>query len=823
MTHDPRLRRLATRKKTRELKNSAARLRELWRSISQGDHAQLSPLLELISSLAISGASFGYPAVTQQSARLSLALQMAISNGFKGDLRPLGAGIDRLEVELLRASAQASPAAPEAPRLFLSQHRTVYLVDGDELHAEWLSGLLYKSNFTVTLVAQADALAAALTAQTPLAILFSTEHPLELEPLLEATRAKTSALVGVPLIALSRVDSLDGRIAALRQGIRHQLVKPLDVNALIALLDHLADAAALERPRVLFLGRNAAFASEALQALQNTGFEIRLLDHPEGLASGLEEFRPSLVIIDGDFEEVRGIEVARALRMDVERANLPLVLILPEDQYDAVDGCTEHLEGDLVLPCPPHPESMAALVRHLVLRARRVDQYVNHLFHAIRHKELHDPLTGLPNRRHLEKRLELEIRNIHYGVRKRLALLLLDIDNFQYVNDAYGHEAGDELIIDLAKRLATFLPERALLSRQGGDEFAVLLTGMNEGAPLDAHLQRLMKACEAPFSIQGDEVRIAISIGAVDYTRACGPATEKSLIKQADTALFRAKGAGRNGYIVFSNDMESELRRQLTLLSDLRQALERDELYLVYQPQLCLRTGDIIGAEVLLRWQHPRRGPISPGEFIPLAEAHGLIGELGNFVLRTAIQQIAEWQRKFGRVIRLAVNVSPRQFSEPEFVRQVATLLKFAGVDGRWLELEITESVLASDLEQAVGKLVQLRDLSVTTAIDDFGTGFSNLASLKRYPVDLLKIDRSFVNGLPDQENDIAIVNAIIQLARAMGLKLLAEGVETEAQRDKLKDFQCDYAQGFLFSRPISRTDFETQYLMTPQAGIMER
>lgn len=812
----------SVRRKARELKDSAARVRELWRCVSKGDYGQIQALLELISSLAINGATHGHPAVTQQSAGLSLALQLAQEQGFKGDLRPLHAGIDRLELELLKASQQQGPSAPSAPRLFQSVERMVYLVDEDELHAEWVEGLLCKANFGcrkfVTLQELREALG---NGPPPLAIILSMDKTFASLPVERTCRLFDGHLNTIPLICISELVGFASRLLSVRQGVDYFLYKPLDVSTLISLLEDLVECAEDEVVRVLYLSQDGLTSGEHVGLFQQAGFQVRLLDDPDWCIRAVDEFRPDMVIVDSQFGVYPGFEVACTLRQETEYANLPiLVLSGPETvppEYSDI------LAGDILVAKPIALDRLMTLVQGQVGRARRVNQYVKHLFREIRHKEFHDVLTGLPNKKQLEKRLELELRNINYGVRKRMALLLIDIDNFQYVNDAYGHESGDNLIIDLAKRLSTFLPDRAFISRQGGDEFAVLLVNLVEDAPLETYLNRLMKVCEAPFSIQGDEIRIGLSVGATDYHKTDEDFSEKILFKQADMALFRAKDAGRNGYVIFRSSMDAELKVQITLLSDLRQALEREELFLVYQPQLDLHDGELIGAEVLLRWKHPKRGMISPGEFIPLAEAHGLIGELGNYVLRNAIQQIAQWQRRFGRAVRLAVNVSPRQFSEVDFVKQVAALLKFSSVEGRWLELEITESALASDLEQAVGKLVELRDLSVSTAIDDFGTGFSNLASLKRYPVDLLKIDRSFVQGLPGQENDIAIVNAIIQLAKALGLKLLAEGVETPSQRDHLRAHQCDYVQGFLFARPMPKEEFEAQYLQSDTISIIKR
>lgn len=808
--------------RAREFRDSATRIRELWRQTLTDEESASERLLALISSLAISGATFGYSGITQQAARLSLSLQLEKEREFAGDLRPLDAGIDRLEAELLRASQRTGNSGPSAPRLFQSATRTVYIFDDDELHAEWIAGLLVKENYHVTFFSRTVDLVESCQDQPPRVLLLSLNAPVEgFEKALPMGRLRES-MPETTVICLSDQQSYLDRIQSVRLGMDYYLSKPLEIQALMSLLeDEMDPDATLMRWRALCLSQNPGPIAELMGQMQSYGMQVRMLDNLSVFNQVVAEYHPDVILVHGDFDECSALEVAATMRQQVEYANLPLVVLIPE-AAPSLDW-VQQLNGDTVLQLPLSLSELHNHLRSQIQRSRRVSQYVNHLLREIRHREFHDALTGLPNRNLLDQRLEVEIRNVQYGVRRRLGLILLDIDNFQYVNDAYGHEAGDRLILDLAKRLASFLPERAFVARQGGDEFAILLTALREPGALEKSLRRLMRVCEAPFSLLGDDIRIGISVGATEYTKDLGKVSDKLLFKQADTALYRAKSAGRNGYALFEASMEDLLKKQVMLLSDLRQALEQEQLFLVYQPQLDLANGELVGAEVLLRWNHPVRGMISPAEFIPLAEAHGLIGELGNYVMKTAIRQVADWQRRLGRSVRLAVNVSPRQFSEPNFVRQVSSLLRWANVDGRWLELEITESVLATDLDMAVQKLAQLRELNVTTAVDDFGTGFSNLASLKLYPVDLLKIDRSFVQGLPDQENDIAIVKAIINMAKAMGLRLLAEGVETEPQRDLLRSYECDYVQGFLFARPMPLADFESEYLNMGQAGIIDR
>ncbi len=426
----------------------------------------------------------------------------------------------------------------------------------------------------------------------------------------------------------------------------------------------------------------------------------------------------------------------------------------------------------------------------------------------LQHQAFHDALTGLPNRALFLDRLDHALaRGGRDGT--EVGVLLLDLDGFKHVNDSLGHSVGDRLLVAFAQRLpGGCLRPGDTLARLGGDEFVVLLAGLAD--PDEAtRLAARIAACPAlwaPYPLDGREVIIRASIG-VAVGRA-GAVTAADLLRDADTALYRAKAAGKGDYAVFDPAMNAAAVARLELEADLRQAVERGELALVYQPLVALADGRIRRAEALLRWTHPARGPVAPTTFVPLAEETGLIREVGRWVLAAACRQAATWRAVYGdRAPVVCVNLSAREFGDPGLVAAVAGALRDADLDPAGLELEITEGVLMGDAPGTLATLWQLRDLGVGLAVDDFGTGYSSLTYLKRFPVDTLKIDQAFVAGLGADTDDTAIVGAVVGLARALGLAVVAEGVETTDQAAGLRRLGCTLAQGYHFARPLPAAD----------------
>ncbi len=428
-----------------------------------------------------------------------------------------------------------------------------------------------------------------------------------------------------------------------------------------------------------------------------------------------------------------------------------------------------------------------------------------------------DALTGLNNRSQIGSTLEDSIRQARRSG-SPLALLIVDLDRFRHINDSLGHDVGDQVLLDTAERLKTCLRQGDSVARLGSDQFA-LLVHETDARGAEATARRLLAAISHPCSMQGLQFTLTCSIGVSLYPADAGDAVQ--LLQHAESALQRAKAGGRAGFRFHQQRDGVDLRQRMRLDHAMRQALTSHRFRLKYQPQIDLRSGAVVGAEALIRWRDPELGDVSPGDFIPVAEDSGFIIAIGDWVMTQAVRQAAQW-RSAGLTMPVSINVSALQFQQPDFVERVAAALREQGLPGHLLELELTESVLVHDADDALGRLGMLAQMGVKLAIDDFGTGYSSLAYLKRFPIERLKIDRSFVNGLPTDDSDAGIVRAIIQMARALGMRVIAEGVETELQRGFLLDAGCDQFQGFLYAPALDALSFEER-LRAQQPGGRRR
>lgn len=418
----------------------------------------------------------------------------------------------------------------------------------------------------------------------------------------------------------------------------------------------------------------------------------------------------------------------------------------------------------------------------------------------------HDALTGLPNRSFFQERCrEALLRAERHGY--RVGLLFIDLDGFKTVNDSLGHPVGDSLLQGVAERLGGNLRKSDLLARQGGDEFTVLLDELDDPQAAVTVAGKLLAALREPFQLEGHTLYISASIGIGCYPQDGQDA--QTLLKNADTAMYRAKEEGRNTYRFFSAEMNRRALESLTLINSLRLALERNEFALHYQPRFDLAAGRVNGVEALLRWQHPDLGLVLPERFIGLAEESGVIGPLTEWVLRTACNQASAWRNAGLDAVRMAVNLSPRQFRRPDLVSTITLILQETGLDPGVLELEITESMVMQNPDGAQRTLTELKALGITVAIDDFGTGYSSLRNLKQFPIDYLKIDRSLIGDIPGDRDDVAITRAIIAIAKRLKLRLIAEGVETQEQHAFLQAEGCEDGQGYWLGRPQPAEELE--------------
>lgn len=420
---------------------------------------------------------------------------------------------------------------------------------------------------------------------------------------------------------------------------------------------------------------------------------------------------------------------------------------------------------------------------------------------TINFQAYHDLLTKLPNRALLRDRLSLAI-NQAKREEESLAVMFLDLDRFKNINDSLGHMIGDELLQQVSIRLKECIRAGDTLARFGGDEFTLMLPKLHNGREDASKLAyKINNTLKKPFIIDGHELYVSASIGIALYPQ--DGTNMENLIKHADVAMYHVKGQGKNGYQFYSNEMNVPYIENLSLDTGIHRALDNDEFNLVYQPQINLHSGEIVGVEALLRWEHPEHGTVSPAEFIPFAEESGLIVDIGKWVIKNACAELSRWRMASLPEIRMSVNISARQLMENDIVDTILSTLKDYDIPGKWLELEITENAIMNDMDSIIRKLKELSNYDISIAIDDFGTGYSSLSYLHKLPIQTLKIDRTFLKEGRINKNDNTIINTIVAMAKGLNLNVIAEGVETQMQLDYLREIECNEAQGFLFGKPL--------------------
>ena len=557
--------------------------------------------------------------------------------------------------------------------------------------------------------------------------------------------------------------------------------------------------------RVLYLEDSDA-DSELVQALlekADIACELTRVETRAEFAAALDAGGFTLILSDGTLPAYDGLS---ALAYARERCpDLPFILVSgtlgEEAAIEALKaGATDYVLKRQLSRLAPAVKRALKETEHGA--ARRASEARMHEL------AFYDGLTGLPNRALFEDRLRMALARAQRAG-EGVALLFLDLDRFKAVNDSLGHPAGDGLLREIAARLPRCLREGDTGARWGGDEFIILvpdLPGERQAAAQSAAvvIEKVREALAKPVMVEGQEIEVSTSIGVALYP--WDGANVVDLIKHADTAMYQAKGRGRNTYQFFTEAMHTAARERLILENDLRRALRRSELAVHYQPQVQMRGRRIVGAEALVRWWHPERGWISPAEFIPVAEESGQIQAIGRWVLDQVLAQMKDWGARGLTVPRISVNVSAYQLTDPAFPRTVLELLGAHGLTPEYLGLEFTESALVQ--ERTLQTLIAIAQLGVDLAVDDFGTGYSSLSYLKRFPLTTLKIDQSFVHDLETDPSDAALVRAIIAMARSLRLRVIAEGVESGAQRTLLSRYGCREFQGYLFSPPVAAEKF---------------
>ena len=579
--------------------------------------------------------------------------------------------------------------------------------------------------------------------------------------------------------------------------------------------------------------------------LTKRGYEVCCAQNGiTALAEAREKF-PNLILLDINMPDLDGYEVCQRLKADSKTNSIPIIFLSAQTDIQNKVKAFSMGGADFIGKPFQIKEVLVRVKNQIALQAaniqvqnlnKRLEQRVKErtqevesanrilkqeilqrqlLERKLRHDALHDSLTGLPNRNLFMQQIERCLDNAIDNAEQQFAVLFVDLDRFKIINDSLGHLAGDELLVACARRLQKCIADKSVLARLGGDEFTILLEEINDVRDAVVVAEKILDQFSTPFKLGIRTLMITVSIGIVIGN--CEYHQEIDLLRDADTALYRAKELGKARYEIFDRQMYLNAIRRLELEHELRQAIEDRELILYYQPIFSLDSLKLTGFEALVRWQHSERGVISPGEFIPLAEETGLIVPLGKWVMYEACRQLQAWQHRLpdAKNLTMSINVAGEQLHDPWFLDTVDRIISQTKVSSRHLKFEITESMLIENTQQVIAVLEQIKTRQIQISIDDFGTGYSSLSYLPQFPLDVLKIDRSFVNAMNLERQNLEIVKTIIVLAQVLNMKIVAEGIETNIQADTLKSLNVEFGQGYLFSKPLTCEQAEVLMLQS--------
>ena len=709
--------------------------------------------------------------------------------------------------------------AQEVGRLGYSSR--ILIVDDEPMILEGLAGLLQLKKYEVTqALGGREALTAIFKQQFDLILLDLCMPDLDGA---EVLRFLADKCVGTPVIVVSGDSSIDGAIRALRGGATDFIRKPYETEELLRRIQNTLESRRLEKENNLILQRLQQSEKWHRFLVNSSPDFIYTLDQ-DGRFTFINDRVQHLLGYAKD--ELVGLHYTSLIHdEDIARAENVF------NERRSSERSTRNVE--LRLKCNPgnrRPRIMNGRYRTVELNATGMYESIDNKFETrfmgtygvakdisdrkqaeetVYYQAYHDLLTGLPNRALFRDHLGLALAQSK-RTHQTMAILILDLDHFKVINDSLGHGYGDELLINMASRLRACLREGDTLARLGGDEFGLLLPGIVSKEDVENIGRKIINTLNKPLDIKGHELYLSVSIGAC-MAPIDGDMVDM-LIRQAEIAMYQAKSQGGTRLQFWQPGMQAPYSTRLQVEADLRRALARNEFVLLYQPQVDIASGTIRGFEALIRWWHPERGLLSPAEFIPIAEETGVIVPIGEWVLRAASAQLAEWKKANLPQVRMSVNISARQLENPDFVDSVMRSMQIYALDNDYMELEITESLLMRDLEGNARKLGRLASTGVKIAVDDFGTGYSSFKYLSKFPIHTLKIDQSFIKEMVPNEPS-PIVNAIVGMGKGLNLNVVAEGVETEAQLDILRSLDCNEMQGFLFSAPVSSHD-ATRMLM---------
>jgi diguanylate cyclase (GGDEF)-like protein len=566
--------------------------------------------------------------------------------------------------------------------------------------------------------------------------------------------------------------------------------------------------------------------------LRRNGYKVRQAINGKIALMGVKSSPPDIILLDIKMPDMDGYAVCKHLKSSPETADIPVIFLSALDEVwdkvkafkvGGVDYIGKPFQIEEVLVRLENHLQLRSLQKELRIINQQLEEKVKARTAQLEHLALHDDLINLPNRTLFIHNLTEVLQYTQTQPNYQFAVMFLDCDRFKIVNESLGHLEGDKLLTAVAQRINHCLGKKDLMARFGGDEFTILMRDISHLDQATQLAEKINHSLTLPFPLQEDEIFLSVSIGIVlgNYTYQ----KPEDLLRDADIALHRAKLGGKARYEWFDPQMHFHIQQKLQLDMDLRRALRHQEFLLHYQPVICLNTGKLIGFEGLIRWQHPKRGMVSPAEFIPAAEETGLIIPLGLWVLEEACRQLREWQviiaskRTELADLTIGVNLSVPQFAQPDLIEQIDLILAETQLESQYLKLEITESAIMDNAKLATHILEELRKRQIRLCIDDFGTGYSSLSYLHRFPVDTLKIDRSFISRLGDRGENGEIIQAIITLAQTLGMDVIAEGIETEQQMKQLQRIGCQFGQGYFFARPLPK-EAALQFIMSDSIEV---
>lgn len=552
--------------------------------------------------------------------------------------------------------------------------------------------------------------------------------------------------------------------------------------------------------------------------LKEEGYRVVEAENGQEAVDLFDQEHPDLIFMDINMPVMDGYEATRQIKSRVSARHVPIIFLTAENNENALIHSLES-GGDDFLSKPFSLSLIRAKVKaqlriqtlndSLQTNIQRLEQEVED--HKRTQQELHhisnyDALTSFPNRHFFLIYLAQSIQVAEaYG--RKMALLLMDITNFKLINDSYGHVVGDEVLREVADRLREETGETFLIARLGGDDFALLCEDIQTEEQVEERVGAIIAKMAEPFHLEGKELLLGVTMGTSLYPNDCR--TPESMLRCADTALEYARSTGNNNYRSYEPEMKRQTRESVELQSSIHKALEKDEYELYYQPQVDSMNHSVVGAEALLRWNHPELGSVPPDRFVPILEKEGLIVEVGTWVMREAIRQHLDWIGKGYPPVRVAINFSVLQLQEEGMAEMVINEVRESGIAPPWFKLEITETATVSNFDQVKSTLYKIRNQGIQIAVDDFGTGYSTLSYLQKLPVDIIKIDRQFIRDIPFSSDDKTLVKAVIGMAHSLSLDVVAEGIETEEQAAFLKQHRCDELQGYLFGKPLPAEEFE--------------